>query len=152
MNKYHPSLLAALTLIIASNLQAVEKIDFGKEIYPILRERCLSCHAAPYEDTRGRIRKPKDGVRLDTPEWIQKGHPKDDGTWKTIVTPGAAESSSFYTLTILPEDHDDIMPARGNPLSKEQTNLLKNWINQGADYGDFEAPEYVNPKSKAAQE
>ncbi|MGC6423539.1 MAG: hypothetical protein ACON4O_00970 [Lentimonas sp.] len=152
MKKIVPITLTALCAAFIFQARAVEPIDFGSDIYPILRENCLSCHAAPYTDTRGRLRKPKDGIRLDTPEWVQKGHPKQDGTWETIIVPGNAGASSFYTLTILPEDHDDIMPAKGDPLTQEQTDLIKNWINQGANYGGFEAPEYVNPRSREAAE
>lgn len=131
-------------------VSAADKIDFGTDIYPILSESCLNCHAAPYEDTRGKTRKPKGGVRLDTPEWIQKGYLDKEGTQHSVITPGDAAASEFYTLTILPADHDDIMPGKGDPLTKAQTDLLKKWINAGAEYGDFKAPVYVNPKSKQA--
>ena len=146
-----PSLVLAISFISSlSAVSAAEPIDFGKEIYPIIRESCLSCHAAPYTDTKGRIKNPKEGLRLDTPEWIQKGFINDEDTQVAVVVPGDAEASSFYTLTILPEDHDDIMPGKGDPLTKEQTDLIKQWINDGAKYGDFKAPKYVNPKSAAA--
>ncbi|MGJ8653660.1 MAG: c-type cytochrome domain-containing protein [Opitutaceae bacterium] len=131
---------------------AAEKIDFGKDIYPILKESCLSCHAAPYVDTRDKTKEPKGGLRLDTPEWIQKGYLDKEGVQHSVITPGDADASEFYTLTILPEDHDDIMPGKGDPLTKVQTELLKQWINEGADYGNFKAPAYVNPKSKQAAE
>ena len=51
------------------------------------------------------------------------------------------DESSLYTLTILDPDDDDIMPPKGDPLSKEQTDLLKVWIEQGADW-----PEEVELK------
>ncbi|MGJ8637972.1 MAG: hypothetical protein ACSHYA_01145 [Opitutaceae bacterium] len=150
MNKLSLLIVATFASVSSLTTYAAEKIDFGTEIYPILRESCLSCHAAPYEDTKGRMKKPKGSTRLDTPEWIQKGHAEKDGTWEAIIVAGDAEASSFYTLTILPEDHDDIMPAKGDPLTKAQTDLIKNWINSGADFGDFVAPEYTNPRSKEA--
>jgi len=151
--KFTPLFLAFSLIGGLSSVAAAETIDFGKEIYPILRESCLSCHSAPYKDSKGRTRKPKEGLRLDTPEWIQKGYINDDGEQEMVVVPGDADASSFYTLLILPEDHDDIMPAKGDPLTKEQTELIKQWINEGAKYGDFKAPKYVNPKSaEAAQQ
>ncbi len=146
--------LCLFTLSLASTglpAAAADSLDFGEQIYPILRDNCLSCHAAPYEDTRGRIKNPKGDVRLDTPEWIQTGYINDDGVTVAIVHPGDAAASTLYTRTILPEDHDDIMPAKGDPLSPEQTEQLKQWINTGAHYGTFEAPTYINPKSAAAQ-
>lgn len=129
-----------------------ETIDFGKHVYPILKDSCLRCHAVPYEDTRGRTKKPKGGLRLDTVEWIMKGYVNDEGETQKVVTPGDAEASELYTLTVLPEDHDDVMPSSGDLLTKEQADILKLWINQGATFGDFKAPRYVNPKSKEAAE
>jgi len=122
-------------------------VDFGKQIYPILRDKCLSCHAAPYKDTRGRTKKPKAGLRLDTAEWIAKGYLDDDDNPKKSVVAGKPDKSPLYTTTTLPEDHDDIMPPKGDPLTKAEQNLLKNWILQGAKFGGFKAPAYVNPKA-----
>lgn len=135
-------------LSISLSAEAADKVSFGKQIYPIIREKCLSCHAAPYEDERGRTKKPKAGIRYDTPEWIAKGYLNDDDEQVPSVVPGKPEKSPLYTTTILPEDHDDIMPPKGDPLTKAEQNLLKQWILEGADYGGFKAPAYVNPKAK----
>ena len=137
----------ALTLGLLS-ADAADKVDFGKQVYPILREKCLSCHAAPYKDSRGRTKKPKAGLRLDTVEWIQKGYLDDDDNPKQAVVAGNPAKSPLYTSTALPADHDDIMPPKGDPLSKAEQSLLKNWITQGANFGDFKAPAYKNPKAK----
>ncbi len=37
------------------------------------------------------------------------------------------------------------MPPKGDPLTKAQLAMLKKWIADGADYGGFKAPYYVNP-------
>ena len=63
------------------------------------------------------------------------------GEYGTALVPGDPDESSLYTLTILDPDDDDIMPPKGDPLSKEQTDLLKVWIEQGADW-----PEEVELK------
>lgn len=47
------------------------------------------------------------------------------------IVPGKAETSDFYKRIILPAGHDDIMPKKGDPLTKAQIELVKNWINQG---------------------
>lgn len=139
-------LLAGLSII---STEAADKVNFGKQVYPIIREKCLSCHAAPYVDARrGRTKKPKGGVRIDTPEWIAKGYLNDDDEKVMSVVPGQPDKSPLYTTTILPEDHDDIMPPKGDLLTKAEQNLLRQWILQGADYGGFNAPAYVNPDAK----
>ncbi|MGB0257080.1 MAG: c-type cytochrome domain-containing protein [Coraliomargarita sp.] len=152
MKQNHLKLLSRLLSVCALPITAAtaNTIDFGKDVYPILNDQCLRCHAAPYEDARGRTKNPKGGLRLDTPEWIMKGYVNDEGETEKVLFPGDADASEFYTLTILPEDHDDIMPSSGDPLTKAETEILKAWINQGAKFGDFKAPTYVNPKSKQA--
>jgi hypothetical protein len=43
-----------------------------------------------------------------------------------------------YTTTILPADHDDLMPPakKGGPLAKSKTDLIRDWIDQGAEWPD----------------
>jgi formylglycine-generating enzyme required for sulfatase activity len=36
--------------------------------------------------------------------------------------------------TTLPPDNEDVMPPKGEKLTKEQTEILKNWIAQGAEW------------------
>ncbi|MDA1043818.1 MAG: hypothetical protein O3C57_01200 [Verrucomicrobia bacterium] len=127
-----------------------DDVDFGKDIYPILRNHCLSCHAEAYIDAeKGVLKEPKEGLRLDTPEWIQKGYlDEDDGTRHEVIVPGKPLESKLYVLTSLDPEDEDIMPAKGEPLTIAQQTLIKDWIAQGAKVGDFVAPKYVNPKAK----
>ena len=50
---------------------------------------------------------------------------------KTPVVEGDAEKSYLYKLVTLPDDDGDIMPAKGDPFTEEQKELIKNWINEG---------------------
>jgi hypothetical protein len=43
-----------------------------------------------------------------------------------------AEKSEIYRRIILPKGNDDVMPNEGEPLTKAQTDLIRDWINQGA--------------------
>ena len=135
-------------LAITTSIPAEDKVDFGKQVYPILKENCLSCHATPYVDAKsGRTKKPKGGLRLDTHEMILRGY-LDDDKHVAVLIPGVPEKSKFYTSTALDPDHDDIMPATGDPLTKAQQEILKQWIAEGAKSNGFKAPDYVNPKAK----
>jgi len=143
------SLMGCLAIAFAQNAAAADKIDFSKQIYPLLKEKCLSCHAAPYKDAKsGRTKKPKGGVRLDTVELIKAGYENDDDQKVFAFVAGKPEKSTAYTTAALPADHDDIMPPKGDPLTKAQLAMLKKWIADGADYGGFNAPAYVNPNAK----
>ena len=114
--------MAASVFVAGAN--AADKIDFQKEIKPILEVHCLSCHD---------VEKPKGDLRLKTRADAIKGG--DDGT---SLVPGKPSDSKLYTTTILPADHDDAMPPKGDRLLKEQTEKLRLWIEQGAEWPDTE--------------
>jgi len=97
---------------------AADKIDFVQEIKPILESACVSCHGPE---------KPKSELRLDTRAGAVKG-----GDGGPSLVPGKPQDSSLYKTTILPPDHDDIMPPKGDPLAKHQTEMLRRWIEEGA--------------------
>ena len=118
---------ALLTCVHALN--AV--VDFKKEVWPILEERCVECHKAPYE-LNGELKKPKAGLRLDGAAYIMHGG--DEGP---VVVADHPSRSSLYQRVILPEDDDDHMPPKGDPLSYRQKEVLRKWIAQGLDFGKW---------------
>jgi formylglycine-generating enzyme required for sulfatase activity len=109
-----------LGLAVPALVGAAEKIDFALDVKPLLEANCLSCHGPE---------KPKGDLRLDTRAGAIQGG--DDGT---ALVPGDSKKSLIYTSTILPADHDDLMPPsnKGGPLPKSQTDLLASWIQEGA--------------------
>jgi hypothetical protein len=121
-------LVAVLASTLASPQEA--KVDFESRVLPILRDRCYSCHEAPKTAPDGRVVKPKGGLRLDGKGWILRGSDE-----QTVLTAGDPGKSRLYTLTVLPADHEDRMPSKGDPLPKSQTETLRLWIAQGANFG-----------------
>jgi formylglycine-generating enzyme required for sulfatase activity len=103
-----------------TNLQAAAKVSFEKDIKIILESTCLSCHGP---------KKPKGDLDLTTRALALKG-----GENGTTLVPGNPEKSPLYTSTILPRDNDSAMPPKGDPLTKRQTDLLKQWIQEGAEW------------------
>ena len=121
---------STITSILAAGLSAAgvnAAPDFKKDVLPILQESCIDCHAAPYKKG-SRLRKPKGGYRVDTRENILK--PGDSEA--AGVVPGNAAKSELYKRIILEEDHDDIMPPKGDPLTPAQQKVIKDWIDAGA--------------------
>ncbi|MBM3877724.1 MAG: hypothetical protein FJ386_13585 [Verrucomicrobia bacterium] len=117
------SLLAALTvaLVTATAAGAADaKVDFAKDVLPILDKHCVKCHGAD---------KQKGGLRLDTKDAAMKG-----GKAGKAIIVGDAAKSELHKRVILPKTDDDRMPNEGEPLSKSQADILKNWINQGAGW------------------
>ncbi|MEM7384490.1 MAG: SUMF1/EgtB/PvdO family nonheme iron enzyme [Verrucomicrobiota bacterium] len=94
--------------------------DFNQHIKPILESACVNCHCETDDDG---------GLRLDTLELALKG-----GDSGTSLVPGKPEESLLYTLTVLPADDSDIMPPKGHPLDKTQTEKLREWIVAGAPW------------------
>tara|TARA_R110002096_G_scaffold44229_13_gene118974 strand:+ start:1653 stop:2135 length:483 start_codon:yes stop_codon:yes gene_type:complete len=139
-----------------TGLQAIEKeepVDFEKQIYPLIQESCLECHRPPFEDERGRTRKPKSGLVVANKAGLEAGaeHENDAGEDEMVpvIVAGKPEESSFYTLTMLPLSDDDHMPPedKATQLTDDEKELLKRWIAEGADYGDWvEDTEWDKPK------
>lgn len=117
---------------------------FEKDIWPILNTKCVDCHRAPYEEN-GRKKEPKAGLRLDAAWAILKG--SENGP---VLKPGDAAGSHLYEVTTLPEDDDDFMPPKGDPLTDTEKKLLMDWINAGADFGGWKGNMEGAPEPTAA--
>ena len=128
-------LMALGTLIMATNrVNAQTEVDFETQILPILQSRCFSCHSAPKSDTSGDpIRKPKGGVHLDSVAGIEASLHGE------VIVAGLPEDSLLYQRITLPEGDTGIMPAsdEGEPLTKNETDLIRKWIEQGANYANW---------------
>ena len=107
---------------VVASATAAEKVDFLTEVKPILESTCVSCHGPE---------KPKGDLRLDSRAGALKG-----GDGGASLVPGKPQMSKLYTSTVLPPGHDDIMPPKGDPLTKDQTERLRLWIEQGAEWPD----------------
>jgi hypothetical protein len=94
-------------------------VDFARDIFPIFQRSCFECHDA---------KKHKGDLRLDDREQAFAS----DG----VIVKGDVAKSELYARITLPRDHDDVMPSRGEPLSKVETELIKRWIEAGAVWPD----------------
>jgi len=109
------------------------KVDFEKQVLPIFKERCFECHRKEYTDENGRIKKPKGKFRMDGAEFLLKsGSSAPDN-----VVPGDGAKSLVYSTTTLPDDADEAMPPKGDRLTKEQQDIIKKWIDEGASVGTW---------------
>ncbi|HEY1787998.1 MAG TPA: c-type cytochrome domain-containing protein [Verrucomicrobiae bacterium] len=97
-------------------------INFDRDIRPILETSCLRCHIAP---------KPKSHFRLDDRQEAIAG---GDNNTNDIV-PGNSRDSLLIAY-VAGQDPDMKMPpaGRGNPLTPQQIELLRAWIDQGANW------------------
>jgi len=113
--------IAVPMLLLLAPLAAQAKVDFVKQIAPLLVSRCIECHGP--EEQKG-------DLRLDARAFAFLEGEED--MWSIIANkPG--DSELVYRLG-LPADDEDIMPANGEPLSKEQQALFSQWVAEGADW------------------
>ena len=125
------SVIPGLVAAVLSAASAQAKVDFEKQVLPFLKERCFDCHQAP-RTVDGKLKKPKADLRLDGPAEIMKG-----GENGTVVTPKASSKSSLFEVVTLPKDDDKHMPPKGDPLTPQEIALLRTWIDEGADFGNW---------------
>jgi hypothetical protein len=119
--------LVALSLLACSGaLCAAGKVDFNRDVQPILSENCYQCHG-PDKDKR------KGELRLDQEKDAKAKH--DD---VTPVVPGNS-SDSDLVRRILTKDADDLMPPAKShkKLTAAQIDTLKRWIDEGAVWGQY---------------
>jgi len=142
MRMKHTSL--AIILAAASCLRAAAAVDYGRDVLPILSDKCYHCHGP---DETGRKAK----LRLDTKE----------GTLRTkdaIVIPGQSHKSELINR-ITTTNLDDVMPPTDSnrSLTPKQIATLKQWVNEGAKWGQHWAfvppqrpvvPKVQGPRSK----
>lgn len=100
---------------------AAHKIDFGKEIQPILENACLKCHGND---------KPKGRFMLDTREHALKG----GNGGPAIISGSSADSPLIHFVARLVEDSEMPPDGKGEPLTPEQIGLLRAWIDQGVNW------------------
>ncbi len=132
--------LALLTPIARAEEPKPHRVDFDREVRPILSNHCFSCHG-PDEETR------EAGLRFDIPGAALK--PTDSG--HPAIVPGKPKESplvrrifSKRKLVMMPP------PDSKRPLSDADRAVLRAWIEQGADFTthwSFTAPKRPRPRS-----
>ena len=102
----------------------VERIDFGRDVQPLLQKHCYKCHS---------LEQNKGGLRLDQRLSAYQGG--DSG--KAALVPGFPEKSHFLELVRGTAEGDFMPPkGKGERLNSTQIELLQKWVKQGADWPD----------------
>src|SRR5437763_7268716 len=118
--------LSLSLLLIPTVLPAADRLDFNRDVRPILSDKCFACHG-PDKSKR------KADLRLDTP------------AGKAVVVPGELANSELVKR-ITSTDKDEMMPppSSGRSLTAKEKDVLKTWIAEGAEWQPHWA--YVVPK------
>ncbi|MBS1711148.1 MAG: PSD1 domain-containing protein [Armatimonadetes bacterium] len=114
------ALLAAVpyvVLAVSGQSPQTRQVDFSEDLMPVVRAKCMSCHAGP--DAKG-------GLDLSAPAGWAKGG--DSGPLFERGNP----ASSLLFERLKTQDKDMRMPQSMPALPKEQIKLFEDWIAQGA--------------------
>ncbi len=125
--------LIAITALIYFFAFPKSKVDFNTQVKPIFNKKCIACH--------GGVRQKADYSLLFRSEALAKAK-----SGKYAIIPGNAEGSELIKR-ITTTDPDMRMPYKHEALTKEEIDILKKWINEGAEWGNHWAYVAVQPVS-----
>ena len=130
-----PSLHRPLAALFITTTTASAATDFARDVFPVLQRACFECHGA--EKQKGKL-------RLDSRDAALRG-----GDSGAALVPGKADASEMLRRVLLPKGDDEVMPNRGELLSKNEIGHLREWIASGAPWAEDMKPAkhwvYVAP-------
>ena len=111
------------------------ELDFGRDVQPILSDRCYACHG---QDAEAR----EAGLRLDRREAALAG-----GDSGPAIVPGDSKASRLFER-IHSSDPDELMPPEkvNKPLTETEKSFLSQWIEEGAEYSEHWSFEQIKPQ------
>lgn len=130
----------ALLTVLWNSLQSHKRVDFSTQIKPILNNKCITCHGGV---------KQNGGFSL----LFQEDVFAKTKSGKPAIIPGDAANSEL--IKRIKEDDPELrMPYEKPKLSKEEIELLTQWINEGAEWGKhwaYSLPDKVMVPSVTAE-
>jgi len=111
----------SVTAMATTGVSQEKPVDFAKEVYPLLAQRCFQCHGN---------KKHEGGLRLDLRSAALRG-----GDSGKIILPGKSTESDLLKR-VRSSDADEQMPPKGKRLTGEEISRLQRWIDQGANWPD----------------
>ena len=123
-------LIGAATVAAAARPPA--SVDFARDVQPIFRDHCVSCHGPEMQ---------MNGLRLDRRADAMRGGTQSD------IGPGNADGSRLYHRLIDNSVGAQMPP--GGPLSDEQIEIIRQWIDEGAEWPDEVSGETRVPAADA---
>ena len=118
-------ILNAVVVGISAHASAADsKIDFNRDIRPILSDNCYACHGPDEAHREG-------GFRLDRKDSAFGKADSDN----LVIVPGKPEASELIARIVTTDDDLRMPPVDSTKsLTGEQIELLKRWVAQGATW------------------
>jgi len=102
-----------LGILILHSLVWAATPTFQHEVLPLMEKKCIACH--------GGGKTPMAGLDLRTLDGVVKGSSKGP-----VVMPGNPDASRLWIMI-----RDGKMPMGGSPLSEDEKQLIREWIEKG---------------------
>jgi WD40 repeat protein len=128
--RYIVALLLSVGILASARADDSSAPTYEKDIKLLFAKRCTVCHRASKRsmlDLSG-------GLALDSLEGILAGSARDK-----VIVPGKARDSELVRRLADP-DEDRRMPLQDKPLSPEQLEVVRRWIDSGSPRGTSPAP------------
>lgn len=115
--------LALIAAVLPRSSAAATRVEYNRDVRPILSENCFSCHGADAASRKAKL-------RLDS--FADATAKREDGS--PAIIPGKPKESEAIRRLFLTDD--DLMPPEKSHkvLTAAQKDLLKRWVAQGAEY------------------
>ncbi|MEX1241834.1 MAG: DUF1549 domain-containing protein, partial [Cyclobacteriaceae bacterium] len=97
-------------------------VDFTAHVKPIINQKCITCH--------GGVKQKAGFSLLFREEALAKTE-----SGKFAIVPGDADNSELIRRLSL-SDPEERMPYMHEPLSSEEIDIFRRWINEGAQWGE----------------
>ena len=118
-------LLAALAALVAATSARAQKVDYARDVLPILSDNCFACHGPDEKSRKAKLRL---DVKTDT-DSIVPGKSADSEVIRRVLSTDVAE--------VMPP------PKSNKKLTAAQVATLKKWIDDGPAWGTHWA--FVKP-------
>ncbi|MEX0700662.1 MAG: PSD1 and planctomycete cytochrome C domain-containing protein [Planctomycetales bacterium] len=97
-------------------------VDFARDVRPIFAARCYECHGPETQES---------GLRFD-----QRGRALQGGdSGEKAIVAGKPDDSEMIRR-VRGDEPGLLMPPEGEPLAKEQIDILVRWVRSGAEWPD----------------
>ena len=114
----HAASLQSFAAAEAVSKGSAGKVDFARDVQPVLAKRCFRCHGPD---------KAEAGLRLDLRE---RAFARLESGSHAVVAGNVAESELLKRVSS--SESSERMPPGGKPLTAAEIGLIRRWIGEGA--------------------